>query len=100
MRNKSDLTKKFRSVPECVVAAVLSTLAAACVQTADCDSSVPCESGQICYDYVCRPTCTPGTDECGGGSACVPCQQDDASGTVDHCFDSTAFACVVVEMVE
>lgn len=69
-----------------------------CVETAECDATVPCDDGQICYDYECRVTCEL-DDECGSGSVCAPCQQDDAEGTVDHCFEATVFACVA-ETVE
>lgn len=70
-----------------------AVFAYSCVQTAECDATVPCEAGDFCYDYVCRPVCAFET-ECGRNGTCAPCQQDDAEGTIDHCFEATARVCI------
>lgn len=64
-----------------------------CVETAECDESVPCEEGRVCYDYACRTQCEDDAS-CGSEFQCVPCVQDDAQGTVDHCFSAQVRACV------
>lgn len=76
-----------------VVFAASAGAGAGCVNTAECDASVPCDDGEVCYDYVCRAAC--GSDEdCGTSLFCAPCNQDDADGAIDHCFLSDEFACI------
>jgi hypothetical protein len=79
-----------------LVAVALALCAGGCVQTAECDATVPCPDGERCYDYECHTICADDT-ECGGGAVCLPCQQDDSEGTVDHCFEATDNVCVVEE---
>jgi hypothetical protein len=77
-----------------VALVAVSTLG--CVETAECDATVPCEEGDRCYDYECHPICEVDSD-CGRGAICVPCMQDDAEGTIDHCFEATESVCVLEE---
>lgn len=75
---------------------VLMMMPAGCVATAECDATVPCEEGAVCYDYVCRSTCETAS-ECRDTEVCAPCLQDDAEGTVDHCFEQNDFVCLPTE---
>lgn len=89
-------TLPLRTLVSNVATVFLLAGAAGCVRTAECDAQVPCEAGEVCYDFVCRPTCAT-VDDCQEGTTCLPCQQDDAQGTIDHCFESPALACVALE---
>lgn len=63
------------------------------METAECDASVPCEQGRICYDHACREICEL-PEGCGVGAVCSPCSSDDAEGIANHCFDATVWACL------
>lgn len=83
----------------CAAALVAMWLAAGCVETAECNATVPCPDGDICYDYECRSVCEQDR-ECGDGTRCVACMADDAPDDQGHCFGSEARACVPDEEVE
>lgn len=67
--------------------------ASACVETAECNASVTCPTGQVCYEYECRVRCESQA-QCSDGQVCAPCQT--IAGTHDQgkCFGADLYACV------
>ena len=60
----------------------------ACVATAECDQSSPCESdAEICFDYICRPICSS-NDDCDAQLVCISCEVENS------CYGRTESACV------
>jgi len=76
-----------------LVALLLFAAQPGCVETAECDETVSCESGRVCYDYTCRLTCQADSD-CRSDESCLPCAQDDVNASQDHCFGRTINACI------
>lgn len=75
-------------------AALFVLLSAGCVETAECNESVRCPDGEVCYRYVCRRRCDSDED-CPDGAACQPCEP--ASGE-SRCFGIEGRACVAVDV--
>ncbi|GEM_PF-5732067 len=73
----------------------------ACVETAECDETVGCSDGQICYDLKCEVRCEMNTaevdQECGATRQCLPCLENVGAGIRDHCFSEDKSACLLVE---
>ena len=65
-----------------------------CVETADCNESVRCPDGQVCYRYECRRRCDEASD-CGDGTSCRPCV--DPETEENYCFGERARACLADE---
>ena len=61
-----------------------------CVETAECDETVPCEGDALCYDYVCRPRCGAGGSCAGPDEVCTPCEEEAARGQINHCREDEA----------
>lgn len=69
-------------------------VAGGCVHTAECDGTVACDDGEVCYDYRCRVVCAE-ISACDG--VCAACLQNDSDGQIDHCFGVAALACIPAE---
>lgn len=86
-----------RWVGKCIVVSaavmMLGLIPAGCVETAECDEDVRCPDGQICYELVCRVRCAS-TDDCSENQACFPCEEDDGTSIIDHCFQRRGNACL------
>ena len=67
-----------------------------CVETADCDEHVGCESGEVCYQSECRPTCEEHA-QCGDDEACLPCFEDGDGDGSGRCLGVETSACVPEE---
>ncbi|TDP73618.1 hypothetical protein DFR33_106262 [Bradymonas sediminis] len=67
--------------------------APACVDTAECNATVSCPGGEVCFEYECRPRCESAA-QCPADQVCSPCQT--ISGTHDQgkCFGADLSACV------
>ena len=74
-----------------VTAALLWVVGAGCVETADCNESVRCPDGEICYRYECRPRCRS-DENCGEAASCRPCVEPETEE--NRCFGEQARACV------
>lgn len=71
--------------------AIVVTLPA-CVKTAECDETAPCQdAGEVCYEYVCLPTCEDDS-ACNAGESCTPCQKNRYS--TNYCHGEQGSACV------
>ena len=71
--------------------AVAVVLAGGCVETAECNESVSCSNGRICYRFECRQICE--TDaQCGDGQTCRPCKEPGSEE--NRCFGASVRACV------
>lgn len=67
--------------------------ASGCVDTAECNASVTCPAGKVCYEYECHIRCESSA-QCGEEQVCAPCQT--ISGTHDQgkCFGADLKACI------
>lgn len=67
---------------------VVASLVTACVETAECDQSSPCDDeARICFEFECRPRCDV-DDDCEGELRCISCDANDS------CYGVDARACV------
>lgn len=62
-----------------------------CVQTSECNASVQCGDGEVCYDYVCRDICG-GPANCEPSESCVSCDNPETDENL--CFGRTERACI------
>ncbi len=76
-----------------VLWALAVVVMAGCVETADCDEYVGCESGEVCYQSQCRPTCD-GAEDCSGDEVCAPCLADEEGGGSGRCLGADESACI------
>lgn len=70
-----------------------------CVETAECDETVACTDGKVCYDLKCQNACSDGSD-CRETETCEPCLENFGAGISDHCFTDSRLACIVQESVD
>jgi len=62
-----------------------------CVQTSECNASVQCGEGEVCYDYVCRDICA-GPASCETSESCASCEDPETDENL--CFGRTERACI------
>jgi hypothetical protein len=64
-----------------------------CVQTAECNASVRCPDGEVCFDYVCRQRCQADRD-CANSQACISCDDRQGERGQNVCFGQSVRACI------
>ena len=91
--NSASLVRKCAAFGPTLAAAlfVAASLLGGCVETAECNESVRCSQGTICYEYRCRPRCD-GAAACPREEICRPCM--DPATEENHCFGRQGSACL------
>jgi hypothetical protein len=76
-----------------VLAACALLLGGSCVETAECNESVTCPSGEVCYEFECREICSS-DDDCDEDESCLACKPPELADATGNCFGADRSACV------